>query len=64
MKIFIENQDKTLEKKFEGTAWALLKQLKINPQTVVIVKNNTVVTEKEKLKNTDSIRLLSVVSGG
>jgi sulfur carrier protein ThiS len=64
MKIFIERQDKTINKKFEGSASTLLKELKINPQTVVIVRNNAVVTEKETLKNSDTVRLLSVVSGG
>jgi len=46
------------------TVAELLLQLKINPQTVLIVRNNQVITEDEKLKNGDSLELLSVVSGG
>ncbi|MBI2662197.1 MoaD/ThiS family protein [Candidatus Woesearchaeota archaeon] len=42
----------------------LLQQLNINSETVIIIRNNTVITEDELLKNDDEIELLSVVSGG
>lgn len=62
--IYIEQDDKTINNKFEGKIEDLLKQLKINSQTVVIVKNREIVTEKESVKDTDELKLLSVVSGG
>ena len=42
----------------------MLKKLNINPQTVIITKNNELITEEEPLKNNDEIKLLSVISGG
>ena len=64
VEIFIEKKETTKKIKFEGKAIDLLKKLKINHVTVVIVKNNTIITEQDKIKNTDKIQLLSVVSGG
>jgi sulfur carrier protein ThiS len=64
MRIFIEesNQHKTL--KFSGTAGKLLKKLNINPETVLIAKNNELITEDESLSDKDEIKILSVISGG
>jgi len=42
----------------------LLKKLKINPEIILIAKNNELVTKKASLKEKDEIKLLSVVSGG
>ena len=59
--------DKTREQRvldFTGRAEALLEQLKINAETVVITKNGTIITEDEELTNDDDIKILSVVSGG
>lgn len=64
MKVFIERTDEKKNMKFEGKALALLQKLKINPVTVVIVKNNQVVTEQELLNNKDTVEILSVISGG
>lgn len=64
MKIFLEKENKNINLKFEGTVKELLKQLKINIETVIITKNNELISENEDLKNFDSIKILSVVSGG
>jgi sulfur carrier protein ThiS len=64
MIIYIEKEDKELKKRFSGNVKKLLKELKINPQTVVVVKNDSLVAEDEKLEDSDHVRLLSVVSGG
>jgi sulfur carrier protein len=42
----------------------LLKQLNINSETVLVVRNNEVITEDETLADKDRIKLLSVISGG
>lgn len=63
MKVFIEKEDKTKEIKAK-TVKEILARLKINPETVLIVVNNEIVTEDKKLSNKDKVRLLSVVSGG
>ncbi len=64
MQIFIErtNENKTID--FKGTAEQLCTLLKINPQTVLILKDGELVTEDEELTNTNEIKLLTVVSGG
>ena len=46
------------------TVFDLLKQLEINPEVVIVVRNNEVITEYEILNDQDKIELLSVVSGG
>ena len=64
MKIFLEKENKIIEIKYEGTIKNLLKKIKINPETIIVIKHNELMSENEKLKNTDSIKILSVVSGG
>lgn len=63
MKIHIDGKEDQ-EFDFEGSAEELLKKLNINLETVVITKNNELITEDESLKNSDQIKIISVVSGG
>jgi sulfur carrier protein ThiS len=64
VKIFIENKNKSLDIKFNGKASSLLKKLKINPEEVIIIKNNALVSLDENLNESDNVKILSVVSGG
>jgi len=64
MEIFIESTDETKQIEFSGKIIDLLKKLKINAEETVIIKNNKLVTEFEKISDNDSLKLLSVVSGG
>ena len=64
MRVYIERADKKSNIRFDGKVFDLLKRLKINPETVVVVKNNKVVTQEEELSNKDNVELLSVISGG
>lgn len=64
MKIFIEKTNKKIEKNFTGTVRKLLNELKINPETVLVTRNNKLITEDVKLKDQDEVKILSVVSGG
>ena len=64
MKIYLEKDNKSIDITFSGKVSALLKKIKVNPETVIIVKNNELVTEKDVLNNNDSIKILSVISGG
>jgi sulfur carrier protein ThiS len=65
LKVFIEKENKTIEisESFK-TVKELLEHLKINPSTVLIVKNDEVALEEEPLEEKDNIKFLSVVSGG
>ena len=42
----------------------LLKKIDINPETVLVVRKDELLTEDRKLRNEDEVRILSVVSGG
>ena len=42
----------------------LLKELNINPVTVIVSRNNELILEDEKLDDNDEIKILSVISGG
>ena len=64
MNIYIERNNETIQKDFQGSAAQLLSTLAIIPEDVLIIKNNNLVTEEEELTNEDSIKLLSVISGG
>jgi sulfur carrier protein len=64
MEIFDERKQTTLKVNFSGKLAELLKQLEINPVTVIITKNNEVITEDTLLNDNDIIEILSVVSGG
>lgn len=64
MNIYLEQQNKQLKRKFSGSAKKLLAELGVSVEAVLIIKNRELVTEDELLKNTDEIKLLSVVSGG
>jgi len=63
IEVFIERENKTrcLEAKI---VHELLKKLKIPQGTVLVIRNNEIVTEDTKLKKGDKIRLLPVISGG
>ncbi len=63
IKVFIE---RTNEKKLVNVNNfnELFNKINIDPNTVIITRNNELITEKTKLNNNDEIKLLSVISGG
>lgn len=63
MKVYIEREDKETNIKAK-TVKELLKKLNINPITVIVAKNNELVTEDEKLSEKDEVKIISVISGG
>jgi len=42
----------------------VLKRLNLNPLSVLAVRNGTLITEDEIVRNQDEIELIEVVSGG
>jgi len=64
MEVFIEKENRTLSIKGKKTGELLLRELKIIPTTVILVKNNEVILPEEALSETDKVKILSVVSGG
>ena len=63
VKAFIERKNKTEELNAE-TVIELLKKLNINPETVLITRDNDLLNLNDKLNKKDNIKLLSVISGG
>ena len=65
MKAFIERQNKWIDLRIKELKVSdILKKLSINPAAVIVARNNELVTEDEIIKNSEKIRILSVVSGG
>ena len=64
MEVFIEKEKKQLVLDKACTGLELLQELGINPATVLIVRNGEVTLAEEQLSETDTIKILSVVSGG
>ena len=64
MKIFIERHKKHKSMRFNGSVKDLLKRLKINPEEVIVAANNELVTADDKLRDSDKVKVLSVISGG
>ncbi len=66
IKVYIdrENKDKNLELESNSSVLDMLKELKINPVTVIVSRDNELILENEKLNNRDEIKILSVISGG
>ena len=64
MKIYIEKDDKHIEETFKGKVSELLRKIGVNPETVIVVRNNELITEEDSVKNSDTIKLISVISGG
>ena len=64
MNIYIEKNNKqlVLKKKLSGSE--LLKELNINPSSIILVKNDAIVLEDEILDDDDDVKILSVISGG
>ena len=61
--VFIERENK-VKKVNAGNPKEVMRILNINPETVLIVKNNELVMDEESLDDNDNLRLLSVISGG
>ena len=59
-----ENKKEGIELEEKSSVGELLSLLKINPVTVLVVKNKEIVLQDELLSNNDEIKILSVVSGG
>src|SRR3989338_5056621 len=59
-----ENREKTIEISKNSSVKDLLADMKINPVTVIVSRDNSIITEDEKVNDKDKIRLFSVISGG
>ena len=61
--IFIEREN--IKKRLNAKSIEdIMKKFKINPEVVLIAKNNELVTKSAKIKENDDIKFISVISGG
>lgn len=63
VKVFIERENKFVNVNAENTK-EILNKLKINPETVLLCRNNELILPETKLNDNDELKLLSVISGG
>ncbi len=66
MEIFLEKDNTTITHTISGevTISKVLQELNITIESVIILKNGDVTIEEDTVENTDSLKVLSVVSGG
>ena len=62
----IERTKKTTKVKLpaKATVKHLLEKLAVNPVTVLVTRDSKVLIETQELKDKDTVKILSVVSGG
>ena len=63
LKVFIERENKNIEVEARDVK-ELMKKLNLNPETVLISRNNELITDDIDLEDNDEIKFLSVISGG
>ena len=61
--VFIERENKFVNIEANDCK-EILNKLSINPETVLLCKNNELILLDTKLNNNDELKLLSVISGG
>ena len=64
MEIFLERENRKINIKFNGSAAELLKKLNLNQSAVLVSRGKVLITEDTKLSDSDSVKIMSVVSGG
>ena len=61
--VYLERENKTVKVE-QLVVKEILKKLKINPTTVIITKNNELITDDAKLLDKEKIKVIPVISGG
>ena len=59
-----ENKEKTIELDINSSLKDLLTKMNVNPVTVIVSRDDNIITEDEKVNDSDKIKLISVISGG
>ena len=62
VKVFVEKENKRINLRAKDID-EIMKKLNINKEEVIIVKNNELTPRNERLKNSDELKFLSVISG-
>ena len=64
MKVKLRNPDRIVEVSGASNVTALLHELKIVPESVLVIRNATLLTRDEALADDDELEVRPVLSGG
>jgi sulfur carrier protein ThiS len=64
MKVVLRNPRRELELPAPRTVEQLLHHLAVVPESVLVIRNDTLVTRDERLDESDTVEIRPVVSGG
>jgi sulfur carrier protein len=64
VKVLLRNPRREVDMPGPVRVSKLLESLGINPETVLVIRNNTLVTHDARLEEPDTIEIRPVISGG
>jgi sulfur carrier protein len=64
MKVLLRNPRRELELPAPRTVEQLLRDLDVVPESVLVIRNDTLATRDERLVDADTVEIRPVVSGG
>jgi sulfur carrier protein len=64
MKVLLRNPRRELELPAPRTVEQLLRHLEVVPESVLVIRNETLVTRDERLGDDDIVEIRPVISGG
>jgi sulfur carrier protein len=64
VKVLLRNPRREVEMPGPLTVEALLARLDVNPESVLVIQGDTLVTRDERLSDTDVVEIRPVTSGG
>ena len=64
MKVLLRNPRRELEVSGPTTVSSLLTRLELNPESVLVIRGDTLVTKDARLVDSDTIEIRPVISGG
>jgi len=64
MRVVLRNPKRELEVPAPGNVARLLRDLEIIPESVIVIRNDTLATHDERLRDDDVVEIRTVMSGG
>ena len=64
MRVVLRNPKRELDVAASGNVGHLLRELEIVPESVIVIRNDTLVTSDERLDDDDVVEIRPVTSGG
>ncbi|MDQ3955955.1 MAG: MoaD/ThiS family protein [Actinomycetota bacterium] len=64
MKVKLRNPDRVVEVAGPRVVSALLRELEIMPEAVLVIRDSTLLTRDERVNDADEIEIRPVLSGG